>query len=193
MFVRVLVGLAGGLFLLSALGGIAAGMLNQPKPAWFFVMFEVVGLPAGVFAVLFAAGRVRGSPAMTLACIAGTILVVAVLGGLAIQWKVAGIPLLVPEIARGGIVVIFGFCSLYVALGSDSAVRRVFIYGVALAVAFAVLSAGGWWGLRPGGPVHALPGFLVTLVATALYLVLTAALAASVHLIVRAFTMARRR
>ena len=130
---------------------------------------------------------------MALACIAGTILVVAVLGGLAIQWKVAGIPLVIPETARAGIACIFGFCSLYVALGSDAAVRRVFTYGLALAVAFAVLSAGGWWGLRPGGPVHALPGFVVTLVATTLYLVLTAALAASVHLIVRAFTMPRNR
>ena len=184
--------MAGALFLLSALGGIVAGLLNEPKPAWFFIMFEVVGAPAGVFAVLLAAGRVRGSPAMSLACIGGTIFVVAVLGGLAIQWNVAGIPLLVPEAIRAGIALMFGLCSVYVALGSDSAARRVFIRGLALAVVFAMLAAGGWWGLRPGGPVHALPAFAVTLVATVLYLVLTAALAASVHLIVRAFTMPRR-
>lgn len=130
---------------------------------------------------------------MSLACIAGTILVVAALGGLAIQWKVAGIPLPVPEAARAGIAVIFGVCSVYVALGSDSAVRRVFIRGLVLAVVFAMLSVGGWWGLRPAGPVHALPGMVVTLLATVLYLVATATLAASVHLIVRAFTMPRRR
>ncbi len=58
---------------------------------------------------------------MSLACIGGTILVVAVLGGLSIQWNVAGIPLLVPEAARAGIAVVFGLCSVYVALGSDSA------------------------------------------------------------------------
>ncbi len=177
-----------GLFMLvSCLAGIVAGILHSPKPAWFFVLFEAVGLLPGVFAVLFAMGRIKGSPSMTLACIGGSILVVAVLGGVSIQWRVAGIGLKVPEGIRVLAAAALGISSVAVAIGHDRKRWIRFAKGASFGVAFAVVAALAWQLLGPrsgSGSMHS--GLHALLVAIA-YLLATGLLAAAVQVLVGAF------
>lgn len=178
-----------GLFMLvSCLAGIVVGMLHSPKPAWFFVLFEAVGLLPGLFAVLFAMGRIKGSPSMTLACIGGSILVVAVLGGFSIQWRVAGIGLKVPEGIRVLAAAALGISSVAVAIGTDRKRWVRFAKGASFGIAFAVVAALAWQLLGPrsgsAGSMHS--GLRALLVAIA-YLLATGLLAAAVQVLVGAF------
>jgi hypothetical protein len=182
-------GIVGGLVLLSCLAGIAAGLAHSPKPAWFFIMFEVVGLLPSVFAILFAMGRIQGSASMTLACIGGSILVVAVLGGFSIQWQVAGIGLKVPEGLRVLAAIMLGASSVSAALGADRQRWAALVKGSAFGVGFAVVAGLTWKVLGPGsgGSMHA--GLRALLVSIA-YLLATGLLAAAVQVLVGAFRRA---
>lgn len=184
-------GLVGGLMLLSCLAGIAAGMANSPKPAWFFVMFEVLGILPSVFAILFALRRIPGSPTMTLACIAGSIFVVAVLGGFSIQWQVAGIGLKVPEAIRILAATLLGISAVSIAIGPDRSNWTTLAWGAVFAVGFAVVVGIAWKVLGPGGSGPSMPGGLRLLLVAIAYLLATALLAATVQVIVRAFTRAK--
>lgn len=184
-------GLVGGLMLLSCLSGIAAGMVHSPKPAWFFIMFEVLGLLPSVFAILFAAGRISGSPAMTLACIAGSIFVVAVFGGFSIQWRVAGVGLKGPEAIRVFAALILGISSVSIAIGPDRGNWRTFAVGTAFAAGFAVVVGLAWKFLGPGASGGSMQGGLRMLLVAVAYLVATGLLAAAVQILVRAFIRAK--
>lgn len=184
-------GIIGGLMLLSCLAGIAAGMAHSPRPAWFFIMFEALGLLPSLFAILFAMGRIPGSASMTLACIAGSIFVVAVLGGFSIQWQVAGIGLKGPEAIRILAALILGISSVSVALGPDRSNWKALAWGTAFAVGFAVVVGLAWKVLGPGSSGASMPGGLHMLLVAFAYLLATALLAAAVQVLVRAFTRAK--
>ena len=83
---------AGVLLLVSALGLGALAMIAAQKPAWMLVGFEVVTIAASLILIGFGARRIDpGGADMTLACIAGTVLVAAGLGYVSVR-GVVGMP-----------------------------------------------------------------------------------------------------
>lgn len=177
---------------------LGVAVFLDPKPAWALFGFELVTLVAAALGVLFGLGRFHasqegegiGGTALALACIAGTIFVAAVLG-----WKsvtpaageariVGGIPLTVVEGARVLIALVLAALAAGVVLAPEPKAWRPAVVGSLLGAPVA-----GFVGayLYPGsrGAVTGLFGNPIA--AVVVTLVLGGLLAASVHLIIRAF------
>lgn len=75
-FLLVLVLLASAACVLTALGGVALGVLGS---AWFLLAFEIIVLMAGLMGVLVGLGRFRDAPALATLCVGGCVFVAAVL------------------------------------------------------------------------------------------------------------------
>ena len=172
---------------------IGGAVFLDEKQAWALLGFEVVTLAAGVLGVFFGLGRFRqgnGGAGLGLACIAGTILVAAVLGMMSVtasageSRRVGGIPLVPVELARvlGAFLMAAG--AAWVVLAPERRAWKPAVLGAVLGAPVAGVALGY---LYPGtrGAVSGLFGNPWAAVAATL--VLGGLLAASVHLIVRAF------
>jgi hypothetical protein len=180
---------------LNVAAGLSAAVLliagaTAAKPAWALLGFESITIIAAVLGVLFGLGRFRDAPGMALACIAGTIFAAAVLG-----WKsvtasagqsraVAGIPLTPVILAQVLAALMLGAAAAFSVLSRRRAAWKPAIIGAALGSPLAIVAMAFLYrGTRPTvvGALGSPLGAVLALV------VLGGLLAASVHLIIRAF------
>lgn len=177
----------------SAIAGAIASVLPLPKPAWAMFLFEPVHLLASIFGVMFARGRHNRHPAMTLLCIAGVFILASPLAFIAIRGeRISAIfgPVLLLRTACG-----FALAATAGALvlNRKPSTWRPFLIGSALLAPLGL--AGGMFvtGIGRGSmqAVLGMSGFGGFMVQLALFMVVTALLAAGVHLVVRAFESAQ--
>ena len=181
----------GALVAVSALV-LGAASLREAKPAWALFGFEVVTLLAGVMAVLFGVGKFRESPGLALACIAGTIFVAAGLGWYSVPpvqgvgRVVTGVPVTPFLAARCLIAVGMAAVGAWMVLSRERRAWKPAIIGAVLGAPVAAVVVGyGYPGTR-----GAVSGLLSNpIVAVPAVLLLGGLLAASAHLLIRAFEM----
>lgn len=192
--------LAGGLLstrpagvLVAILGGIAAGAslvialaaITDTRPNWILLAFEVVAMMAGVVCVLAGVRVLREGPAITLLCVAGTIMTAALLGGVGSNWTVRGFSLwpgLFLRAGIGGILVAFAGAELLSrrpGVSMPLVLRSVlWVLPLVLMIVAAALLRGAWPNLHP------LAQMLLVLFGGALACVFAAG---SAHYAIRAF------
>jgi hypothetical protein len=184
---RVAAGVVGAGVVASALGvGVAAAV--QRPPVWFLVMFEVAAVAAGVIAVLTGLGRFREAPALALACAAGVVLGAAVLGYAASR---ATFTMVDPRgllLARAACAAVLGVCAAGMVLRRAS--LRPLAAGLALGGVCAGVVGAGW---AARGQIGALAEGVRYPLAIIAFVVVTALLSASVHLVIRAFEVGAAR
>ncbi len=185
---RGVVGAVCGAITISALatGGLA---LAQAKPAWFLLMFEIVVVTAGVFGVLLATGRFRGTTAMTLACVSVCIGAGTLLGYVGTGKTVAGFNLRNWFLARelGAAILAAGAGAVLIVRGGRPSLRALSIGAVltaifgGLVVASVGLSNTSLWIDMPGAAKVA-----IVLAGGALML---GVFSAAVHWMIKAFAL----
>lgn len=179
--------------LVAILGGIATGAslvialaaVTDARPNWILLAFEVVAMMAGVVCVLAGLRVLREGPAITLFCVAGTIMTAALLGGVGSNWTVRGFSLWLGLFLRAGIG------GMLVALaGAELLSRRpgvsmplllrsvLWVLPLVSMIGAAVLLRGAWPNLHP------LAQMLLVLFGGALACVFAAG---SAHYAIRAF------
>ncbi|MEM1164793.1 MAG: hypothetical protein AAGI30_00715 [Planctomycetota bacterium] len=89
LWIRWAAGLIG---VVCAVAALPLMMLGISSSVWQFAAFQVLVLVSGIFSVGLLLGRFAEAPAMAIACIAGTILVAAVLGEPATAAQLIGTP-----------------------------------------------------------------------------------------------------
>lgn len=189
-------GIVSLLLAVSALGGVAAALWLNPKPALALLGFEIVSLVAAVLGVLFWMGKFHDGPGLALACVAGTILVASGLGFMGSEGQIGSIslrPYLLARIAGTGIL---GLLAAHCVLSRHPRAWPLAIKGgVAGLPVVGVLAAGAFLA-RTGrlSPLLAGQGMAMKLiVGTIAAVVLGTLLCISVHLLVKAFELGRER
>ncbi len=187
---RTAIGVLTGLTVGSLIWGFSLA-LRGSQANWGLIGFELVILSSAVFGVLLALGRLAYARGLSLICIAGCVFVSAGLGLVALglgPGEVLRHPLFLLRLALVG-----GFTVLAVlaTLGSDTEAWKRLMQGGILSVLSVGLIAGGFatksfW--LSGGR------FLQMLLLVVSLLLLTAlggAFCVGVHLIIRAFELAK--
>lgn len=179
---------------LSALAGLIASPLPNPKPAWGMFIFEPVQLIAAVFGVLFARGRHNESPALALLCVAGVFVLASALAYVAIQrepiGKVFG-PIMFLRIAGGFALVA---TAAVLVLNRRPRSWRTFFIGAGLLTPLVLMGGAVAMGVGRSlvQSVFGMGGFGGFVVQLLAFIVVTGLLAAGVHLVIRAFETANR-
>ncbi|MEX2219175.1 MAG: hypothetical protein WD749_10510 [Phycisphaerales bacterium] len=165
-------------------------VLSTPaQVSWVLVGFEAIVIVAAVFGVLFGRGRFEESPAMALACIAGTVLLASALGWQGANRALLGVsltPLLAGRALAAGVL---GAAAAACILGPHPRAWRRALLGAAmtapaLLVGAAVVTGSGRRvidALLGQSPVQQMA------VTVAGALVVGGLLAAGAHLVIRAF------
>jgi hypothetical protein len=189
-------GAPAGALVLSALLGLSAvvfavlAALHSPKPAWFMMGFELVMIAASAMGILTGLGRFREGPAMALGCVAAVTAVAAYLGYLGAGKQLYAHSLLPLLVAREGLAACLAVVGAWMVLARrPDRSLPAFLRGVACGVPIPLLLAAAW---RWRAAINT-SGIMQTMVATVGFLVLTGLLAASVHLLIRAFQFGRVR
>lgn len=143
---RAAVGVLSAVLLLTATGEGVVSVARAPAN-WSTLGFAVVTALASVFGLLFASGKVRGSPGMTMACVAGAVLVCTELAGLGMDRWIVPLSKASWLMARRLIVLALLAITVVVALsGSRPGWRSLAVSG-ASAIPLALL---GVWYKRAG-------------------------------------------
>lgn len=147
---RLLTGITSAIVLLTAILFTALTVIKSTQPP-MVLGFEPVVAGACVFGFLFAKGKFGWAPAMTLLCIAGTILLPTVIsykalgGQIEIQGRAQGMSLLPWLVARGGgAAVLLALAGAHVLSRSREAkqsFRRGLIAAVPMVIALAAFVA----------------------------------------------------
>ncbi len=191
-----------GLVLLAALGGLGlsvaplvATVPGLPKPAWTFVGFEAVMVVTASIGVLVGLGRFTDGVPAALGCVAGTTALASLLSYIGVHGTVAGIglkPWLGARLLAAGLLAALAIVS---AMGTNRRAWRLMLRGLALGLP--VPAVGGWAFVvnrRGGSPMSvlaALPDGVRYAVLGVLTIAFGVMLCASVHLVMRAFEVAR--
>lgn len=164
---RIVTGVISAAVLMSALAYGGASMAMSAQVPWVQFAFEPVVIAACVVGLIFAFGKLRWAPAMTLVCFAGTVLVASVLTyrGMLGQIQIAGRdrglslkPWLVGRV--GAAVVLFVFAALEV-VRRDAGAKRFFARGLIASVPFAVSLGGFLFVLQQHSPgTSSMPGWM---------------------------------
>ncbi len=177
----------------SALAGGVASVLPLPKPAWAMFLFEPVHLLACVLGLMFARGRFNNHAAMTLLSIAGVFILASPLAFIAIRGeRISAIfgPVLLLRTACG---IALAATAGALVLNRKPATWRPFLIGSALLAPLGLVGGLFITGIGRGSmqAVLGMAGFAGFMVQLVLFMVVTALLAAGVHLVVRAFEQAQ--
>lgn len=189
---RPSVGVIAGVLFLSSAGEAVVSVARAPAN-WSTFGFAVVTVLASVFGLLFAAGKLRGSPATTLGCIAGAVLVCSELCALGMdRWIVAALTKGSWLMGRRAIALVLLAITVAVALGGSRSGWRSMVSGAAGAVP---LAAVGLWYKKAGlspllTPANGLGEALRLAGLVAVAGVALASLCAMVHYGIRAFELA---
>lgn len=187
---RMVVGVLCGALAVSALALAGSALMLGDKPKWPLFGMELVTLVASVLGVQLALGKLRGAPALALACVAGSIFVATVLGyiGASKQLDLRGgkapislKPLLLARVAATALI---GYVAMYSNVRRDPKAMSLFWRGVAWAMPMVLMAAAYWkFRVRLGGMGE---GTLLAC-ATVAGLVVLCALPAAGHYFIRAF------
>lgn len=191
--VRAVCMVASLVLLVSALGGFAAAWRIPPKPGWAMMGFEFVIAVSGAFGILLARGKLPAVPALTLACIAGSVFVGSVLGYFGVQKKLGEHSLTSLLLGRVGLAAIYGSLAVGIAIGPSRDARRLLVRAVVALLPLVGIAA--WYRffrlapLLGGGdsPLEILRLAGLTILAVAA----GASLCASLHWGIRSFEVAR--
>lgn len=177
----------------SAAAGLIASAIPWPKPAWGMFGFEIVQIAAAVIGILFARGWWREHPAHVMLCVALVFVVGSVLAFVAIKGQPIGTyftPVMLARISCGFLIAAL---AAFVTLNRNPKSWRSMIVGSVLLMPL-VLAAGAGMTSPGRSAIRAIlgvSGFGGFALQTALFLVVTALLAAGIHLIIRAFESTR--
>jgi hypothetical protein len=177
-----------GLVGVSSLAGAGAAIAARPR-IWFLLGFECVVVTAAVLGFLVGRGRYRQGPALALACVAGSVAVASYLGYLGSGRTILGIGLMPFLAFRLGIAGAIGMVAAWIVLSRRPGIGLPRLFkGLVIGLVLAVLGAGVW---TVRARIAALPDIARIAGAVVLFVVFTALLATSVHLIIRAFESGR--
>jgi len=176
---------------------IAVTMI-APRPVWIVFGFEAMAVVAGVFAILFARGKFQDGQGLTLASIAGTLVVGAALSQLGtprgVTFTAHGAPIsLLPwtlwRLAAGAIFALLG---AFAVLRRNPASWLTLAWAVAVGIPVLV-GAGAWYKFRVriGESMAGWPDALQAALYAVVALVVLVMVSASGHLLIRAFEMGR--
>lgn len=193
--VRLVVGFASAVGLVSALGGMGVAVFAITPPAWMMLGFEVVSVVAAVFGIGVALGRFADGPALALLCVAGAWGGGTLFGRLtAIEHP--GLRALATDpwiLGRGVLSAVVLAAGGYAVLMRDPRSWRVLIRGVVLGGLALAIVVGGWAMrgsalLRPAtGPLEVLRIVMLFVAA----LVVGGLFSVGIHLVIRAFELGR--
>ncbi len=190
------VGVAGLAFVASALALAGLSLTRSTVPSWSLLAFEGVVACAGVFAMLYWRGRFRDQEAMTLVCIAGTVMAASALSGLGARWSIevkgraAGIGLTPWLLARTLLAAGVGVLGMHACLGRHPRGWRTFGKGIAAGVPVA-LALGVHVGTRGRAVewLNSLPGAASAGAWAIIVLALAVSICAGGHFVIRSFEM----
>jgi hypothetical protein len=189
---RSLLSVAMGISALVALSAAAVAVmaLLQARSSWVMFGFEAVVLVAAVLGVQIGRGRSGDGPSLGLLCVAGTVAVgsaFAYIGGGRILFGV-DIKMLVAARAVAAAMLV-GVAACLVLARAPSSARPVFVKGALLGVAMLAVLAGVW---KARGWIGGIGDVGQLAVGVVVFAVMVALLAASVHLLVKAFDSGSR-
>jgi len=161
---------------------------------WVMAGFELVTAVAALFGVLLGLGRYSEAPGLSLACIAGTVVVASVLAWQGSARNYLGVslsPFLLARIAASGALALIGAACV---LGRDPRSWRWALIGAAMAapaalVAAAMVTDGG---SRLLGALLGTSSIQRVLVGSIGGVTIGALFAAGGHMMIRAFELGRR-
>lgn len=173
---------------LSALAGAAAALLNSPT-AWFLFAFEGIILLSAILGVFVGRGRFAEGPALALACIAGCVAIGSYLGYMGSGRVILGASMKPFLGARAASAAGLAVVAAWIVLSRRLRIAlprliKGLLVGLPIPVIVWVL-----WAMR--ARVSAAPDLLRAGGAVVLFVVVTALLSASIHLILRAFESGR--
>lgn len=173
--------------LATALAGAAASAANSPKSAWFTFGFEGVIAVAGLFGVLTATGRLRGSPALCYACVAGCVALGSLLGYLGVKGVLMGVGLKPMLAARAALALgLAAYASHLVFRASGKAAYKSFLLGMLLGLGALAPMAAAWSARRSLADMNEV---VLAVVVVFGGLAVIGVGAAGVHLVIRAYTL----
>jgi hypothetical protein len=170
-----------------ACSALAAGVMAvvQPRASWVMFGFEAVVLVSAVLGALLGRGKFRDGPSLGLLCVAGAIVVASAFGYLGGGRTLFGTDVRTLTLARAAAgAALVGVAAWLVLSRAPGATLPRFTKGAALSLGVIALLAGLWKGQRWIGSLNDVGQLAVGMVAFAL---ITALLAASIHMLVRAF------
>lgn len=192
--IRVATAVICGLVLAAAVLGAVASIALMPRPAWTLFGFQVVTIVAAGLGIVMGFGTFRQGPGLALACIAGTILVAAVLGYISVQPpEIAGHrlrPWLVGYVAASAVLGLLGaWCVLSRDPRSLPTLVKGLVLGLPVLMAGAVVLMPAARGLARSLMGGGVVGTII--VSVAAFVILGAFLCASADLIIRSFEYGR--
>lgn len=176
-----------GVCALVAVSALVVGVLAlvQPRASWFMFGFEGVVLVSAVLGALLARGRYPEGPSLGLLSVAGAILVGSAFGYLAGGRTLFGVDVRMLSAGRALAALVLVGTSAWIVLSRAPRVSLPrFSKGAVLALCVLALLAALWKGR---GWIGSLGDVGQLAVGMGAFVLITGLMAASVHLLVRAF------
>lgn len=189
---RATVGGVCAVLMLTGLGEAALALLRDPRNWSMFGFAAMTAVTAG-FGIAFAAGKLRDAAPMTLACIAGSVLVCSALGSFGLdRWFVPAVSKKWWLVGRGVLTAALLVVAVVLTLRSRRESWRLMLLGSAWAAPLIVL--GFWYALARLKPLLT-PGtgageFFRLGVLVVLGLLAIASVSGVTHCVLRAFETA---
>lgn len=180
--------------LLSAVVYCAASLTLSSQVSWVQFAFEPVVAAACVVGLFAAKGKLQWAPAITLVCIAGTIVVASILtyrgmlGQVQIAGRDQGLSLKPWLFGRLGAALLLCVLAMVEVVRRDVLSRRYFVKGLIASVPFAISLGGFLYVLQKLSPgASSVPGWMSVGLLVTLGVVSGTALCAAGHCMMRAF------
>jgi hypothetical protein len=194
--VRLVIGVLCGAVALSALALAGAALFAGPKVNWVLLGFESVTLVSAILGLLFARGKFQDGQGLTMACVAGTVFVAAVLGYLGSKGNLVtnggDVSLKFYLLARVGCACGLGVIGAGLVLSRNT--RSWNYLWRSVAAGLPVVAVVGAYVLSPGGVRGVLskfPGWVAGIGLTVGGLLAVVLISACVHCLIRAFEMGK--
>lgn len=191
---RVVTGVLSAAVLLSAVVYSVASLAMSSQVPWVQFAFEPVVIAACVVGLLIAFGKMQWAPAITLVCVAGTVLVASVLtyrgmlGQVQVAGRDQGLSLKPWLFGRVGASAVLLLLAAMEVVRRDAAAKRYFAKGLIVSVPFAATLAGFLIVLQKHSPgTSSMPGWMSVGLLLTLGIAAGVTLCAAGHCFVRAF------
>jgi hypothetical protein len=193
-FGRVATGVVSVSVLLSALAYGGASLALSAQVPWVQFAFEPVVIAACVVGLMFAFGKLQWAPAITLVCVAGTVLVATVLtyrgmlGQVQIAGKDQGLSLKPWLMGRVGAAAFLLMLAAAEVVHRDVAAKRFFVKGLIASVPFGATLGGFLFVLQKHSPgTSSMPGWMSVGLLVTLGIAAGVTLCMAGHCFMRAF------
>lgn len=191
---RIVTGVISAAVLLSALAYCGTSLAMSAQVPWVQFAFEPVVISACVVGLMFAFGKLQWAPAITLVCVAGTILVASVLmyrgmlGQVQIAGRDQGLSLKPWLIGRLGGAAVLLLLAVMEVVHRDVAAKRLFARGLIASVPFGATLGGFLFVLQKHSPgTSSMPGWMSVGLLVTLGFIASVTLCMAGHYFLRAF------